>query len=327
MVSAVSASSWRGRSARVRLTFDATEHVQRERLVQLARASSVPAGRNSRSIGRGVRGFKLVMVSAVSTTSTAAISGPTTDARTREGLCSLQTLSVTSGAVGERPSDPGEAVGKGGEVSVNLHWWSRRSVQVQIEMMVSGSLKTFRFASRDPSTRCQCASDAKFALFGEQSSPTNLGGAFGDANSFEGAEVSGGRISDGLGGQRFKLAISRRGARARTFNLLAPPQVECDESGAFGEWFKRPWGGAVGKGARGVSKFALVASASTTSIASSVKKRKKERRFSFDRIRKNNNAPVTSEGTSFISVTPDRSCPYVSASHAPISMTRQLQPP
>ena len=22
-------------------------------------------------------------------------------------------------------------------------------------------------------------------------------------------------------------------------NLLAPPQVECDESGAFGEWFKR----------------------------------------------------------------------------------------
>ena len=46
---------------------------------------------------------------------------------------------------------------------------------------------------------------------------------------------------DGLGGQRFKLAISRRGARARTFNLLATPQVECDESGAFGEWFKRPW--------------------------------------------------------------------------------------
>ena len=48
--------------------------------------------------------------------------------------------------------------------------------------------------------------------------------------------------SAGLGGQRFKLAISRRGARARTFNLLAPPQVECDESGAFGEWLKRPWG-------------------------------------------------------------------------------------
>ena len=44
-------------------------------------------------------------------------------------------------------------------------------------------------------------------------------------------------------------------------------------------------GGAVGKGSRGVSKFALVASASTTSIASSVKKRKKERRFSFDRKR------------------------------------------
>ena len=46
---------------------------------------------------------------------------------------------------------------------------------------------------------------------------------------------------DGLGGQGFKLAISRRGARARTFNPLAPPQVEFDESGAFGEWFKRPW--------------------------------------------------------------------------------------
>ena len=39
-------------------------------------------------------------------------------------------------------------------------------------------------------------------------------------------------------------------------------------------------GGAVGKGSRGVSKFALVASASTTSIASSVNKKKKgERRL------------------------------------------------
>ena len=49
------------------------------------------------------------------------------------------------------------------------------------------------------------------------------------------------QVSDGLGGQGFKLAISRRGARARTSNHIAPPQVECDESGAFGEWFKRPW--------------------------------------------------------------------------------------
>ena len=39
------------------------------RFVQFARASSVPAVRNSRSIGRGVRGFKLVMVSAVSASS------------------------------------------------------------------------------------------------------------------------------------------------------------------------------------------------------------------------------------------------------------------
>ena len=52
----------------------------------------------------------------------------------------------------------------------------------------------------------------------------------------------------GLGGQRFKLAISGREARARTFNLLAPTQVECDESGAVGEWFKRPWGEQWAKG-------------------------------------------------------------------------------
>ena len=46
------------------------------------------------------------------------------------------------------------------------------------------------------------------------------------------------QVSDGLGGQGFKLAISRRRARARTSNLQAPPQLECDERGAFGEWFK-----------------------------------------------------------------------------------------
>ena len=56
------------------------------------------------------------------------------------------------------------------------------------------------------------------------------------------------QVSDGLGGQGFKLAISRRRARARTFKLHAPPQVECDESGAFGEWFKRPWGEQWAKG-------------------------------------------------------------------------------
>ena len=57
------------------------------------------------------------------------------------------------------------------------------------------------------------------------------------------------------------------------------------------------------------------------------RKNKGERRISFDRIRKNSNAPVTAVGTFFISVTPDRPCPYVSASHAPKSMTRQLQAP
>ena len=39
-----------------------------------------------------------------------------------------------------------------------------------------------------------------------------------------------------------------RGARARTFYLAAPIQVECDESGAVGEWFKRPWGEQWAKG-------------------------------------------------------------------------------
>ena len=43
-----------------------------------------------------------------------------------------------------------------------------------------------------------------------------------------------GGVSRGCG--RFlPLAISGREARARTFNLLAPTQVECDESGAVGE--------------------------------------------------------------------------------------------
>ena len=77
--------------------------------------------------------------------------------------------------------------------------------------------------------------------------PTNLSrGAWGAAR-FRGQCVSA-TSAGGLGGQRFKLAISRRGARARTFNLLAPAQVECDESGAFGEWFKRPWGEQWAKG-------------------------------------------------------------------------------
>ena len=54
--------------------------------------------------------------------------------------------------------------------------------------------------------------------------------------------------SAGLGGPGFKLAISRRGARARTLELYAPLQVEFDESGAFGEGLKRPWGEQWAKG-------------------------------------------------------------------------------
>ena len=70
--------------------------------------------------------------------------------------------------------------------------------------------------------------------------PTNLSrGAWGAAR-FQGQCVSA-TSAGGLGGQRFKLAISGREARARTSNVPALPQVECDESGAVGEWFKRPW--------------------------------------------------------------------------------------
>ena len=69
----------------------------------------------------------------------------------------------------------------------------------------------------------------------------------GGAVRFRGQCVSA-TSAGGLGGQRFKLAISRRGARARTSNIIRPPQVEFDESGAFGEWFKRPWGEQWAKG-------------------------------------------------------------------------------
>ena len=54
--------------------------------------------------------------------------------------------------------------------------------------------------------------------------------------------------SAGLGGQGFKLAISGREARARTSEGPAVPQVECHESGAVGESFKRPWGEQWAKG-------------------------------------------------------------------------------
>ena len=53
---------------------------------------------------------------------------------------------------------------------------------------------------------------------------------------------------DGLGGQRFKLAISRPWARARTSEVDAVHQVERHEGGAFGERFKRTWGKQWAKG-------------------------------------------------------------------------------
>ena len=96
--------------------------------MQFARASSLPAGRNSRSIGRGVRGFKLVMVSAVSASSW-RFRGRGARARTLELRAPAQVECDESGAVGERLKRPWEEQwAKGAEVSVNLHWWSRRSV-------------------------------------------------------------------------------------------------------------------------------------------------------------------------------------------------------
>ena len=88
----------------------------------------------------------------------------------------MQVERHESGAVGERLKRPWEEQwAKGPEVSVNLHWWPRRSA-----LQVS---------------------------------------------NFEAA------------------------GRARTLKLPAPLQVECHESGAFGERFKRPWEEQWAKGA------------------------------------------------------------------------------
>ena len=97
------------------------------RLLQFARASSVPAGRNSQNIGRGVRGFKLVMVSAVSASSW-RFRGRGARARTSEFPAGLEVERHESGAVGEWFKRPWEEQwAKGPEVSVNLNWWPRRS--------------------------------------------------------------------------------------------------------------------------------------------------------------------------------------------------------
>ena len=90
------------------------------RFLQFARASSVPAGRKSRGIGRGVRGFKLVMVSAVSASSW-RFRGRGARARTSEGPAVIQVERHESGAVGEWFERPwGEQRAKGTEVSINL---------------------------------------------------------------------------------------------------------------------------------------------------------------------------------------------------------------
>ena len=120
--------------------------------------------------------------------------------------------------------------------------------------MGEGARGVNKFALMVSAIRCNCAvlggGRLELTDFGAaqvQSRQVDQGTQAGKVCTEKGASVGAGvRYSniciDRLGGQRFKLAISRRGARARTFNKLAPPQVECDESGAFGEWLKRPWG-------------------------------------------------------------------------------------
>ena len=168
------------------------------------------------------------MASAVSASSW-RFRGRGARARTCETRAPGQVECDESGAVGERLKRPwGGQWAKGQEVSVNLHWWSRRS----------GATARFWAAGVWKLTDISVAQ--------VQSRQVDQGTQAGKICTEKGASVGAGvRYSnifiDRLGGQRFKLAISGREARARTFNLLAPTQVECDESGAVGEWFKRPW--------------------------------------------------------------------------------------
>ena len=98
------------------------------RFLQFASTSSVPAGRKRGSIGRGVRGVKLVMVSAVSASSW-RFRGRGARARTFEATAALQVERHEGGAFGERFERPwGKQWAEGPEVSVNFHWWSRPSL-------------------------------------------------------------------------------------------------------------------------------------------------------------------------------------------------------
>ena len=86
-----------------------------------------------------------------------------------------------------------------------------------------------------------------------QSCQVDQGTQAGKVCTEKGASVGAGvRYSniciDGLGGQCFKLAISRPRARARTFETPASLEDECDESSAVGERLKRPWGQQWAKG-------------------------------------------------------------------------------
>ena len=102
------------------------------RLVQPARPSSVPAGRNSRSIGRGVRGFKLVMVSAVSASSW-RFRGRGARARTCELTAAGAVELHDSSAVREHVKRScGRSIGAGVGNSVHAAWQSPLQVRKAI---------------------------------------------------------------------------------------------------------------------------------------------------------------------------------------------------
>ena len=122
-------------------------------------------------------------------------------------------------------SDPGEAVGKGAR-DVN-------KFALVVSAVCSASLKQ-RGRARARLT-CQPLADLKIQVRQRGAVREGIQRPCGSEESRYSQRCQGVQISDGLGGQGFKLAISRRRARARTFNLPAPPQLECDERGAFGE--------------------------------------------------------------------------------------------
>ena len=172
------------------------------------------------SDGLGGQGFKL------------AISRRGARARTFNSIAPLQVEFDESGAFGEWFKRPwGEQWAKGPEVSVNLHWWSRRSA-LQV-----GDLQRFHTSKLHRGETSAAVEHPEILAVRE-----DIQRPCGSEQSKYRQRCQGVQVSDGLGGQRFKLAISRPWARARTFKIRATRQLERHEGGAFGERFKRPWG-------------------------------------------------------------------------------------